>query len=697
MKLPVALYFLIISFFPLPGQNDRGYDFLEGDLVINVDPYQERIDGKVSYRLKIDKATDSVFLDAREMNIKKVQLNGRKVKYKYDGRFLTLYKKYRKDKEYSLEVDYSCTPKQAVYFLGWQDSIPGNEQVWTQGQGKYNSHWVPSFDLMSEKVRFDLKVEFPKNYKVIANGKLIGTEEKEGSVLWHYKMIKPMSSYLLAFVAGKYESTRRISNSGTPIDLYFYPQDSLKVEPTYRFTTEIFNMLEREIGVPYPWQNYKQVPVRDFLYAGMENTGTTIFSDAYVIDSIAFSDRNYVNVNAHEFTHQWFGNLVTEKDASSHWLHEGFATYYSWLAEKELLGEDYFYWMLLDKADVLEAAERAGQGASLLDPNANSLTFYDKGAMALLMLQNEVGEQNFKRGIKSFLTQFSYQNASVDDFLSAMEASTGTSLVEFRQNWLESTAFPEDELLNYLRNSYLPVDSFFKLRMELISSAENNEAIISKYWEKITSSGFRARMILLYHRSLSTDFLKKAFRSNDREVRKALSSLPGPVSDDLIREYESLLTDRSYVTLENALYKLWIHRPASRKVYLDKSAGISGFSNRNIRQLWLLLAILTSDYLSAAEREEYKNELFSYTAEHYPMEVRQLAFQLIREVFPYEDHNLRDLVNAALHPAWQFRQLARTILRDLISDDVQKKRLNTLLQELEGNEYEYLSDKLNRE
>ncbi|MBT8281593.1 MAG: M1 family metallopeptidase, partial [Muriicola sp.] len=573
----------------------------------------------------------------------------------------------------------------------------GNEQVWTQGQGKYNSHWVPSFDLMSEKVRFNLNIEFPKNYEVVANGKLVGTEEQEGSILWHYEMLKPMSSYLLAFVAGEYESTRRISDSGIPIDLYFYPQDSLKVEPTYRFTTKIFNFLERKIGVPYPWQNYKQAPVRDFLYAGMENTGTTVFSDAFVIDSTAFFDRNFVNVNAHELAHQWFGNLVTEQDASSHWLHEGFATYYSWLAEKEFLGEDYFYWMLLDKVEVLEAAEREGEVASLLDPNANSLTFYDKGAMALLMLQHKVGEENFKRGIKAFLTQFSYQNATVGDFLASMESTTGISLEEFRQNWLESTAFPEDELIQYLRTSYPPMDSFFKVKSELISSAANNEAIISKYWESITSSGFRARMILLYNRSLSIAFLKNAFRNNDKEVRQALSSLPGPISDDLLQEYESLLNDRSYVTLENALYKLWIHRPSNRKVYLDKSAGVSGFSNKNIRQLWLLLAILTSDYLSADKREEYKNELFSYTAEHYPMEVRQLAFQLIREVFPYEERNLRDLVNAALHPAWQFRQLARSILRDLLRDDVQKKRLSILLQELEGKEYEYLSNELNRE
>jgi aminopeptidase N len=51
---------------------------------------------------------------------------------------------------------------------------------------------------------------------------------------------------------------------------------------------------------------YKQIPVRDFLYAGMENTSATVFS-RYVVDSTGFEDRNYTNVNAHELAHQWFG------------------------------------------------------------------------------------------------------------------------------------------------------------------------------------------------------------------------------------------------------------------------------------------------------------------------------------------------------------------------------------------------------
>ncbi|NNK19747.1 MAG: M1 family metallopeptidase, partial [Flavobacteriaceae bacterium] len=534
LKSGLVLFFFIFRLCLVAGQEGSASDFLQGEIMMKVDPFNETVHGQVQYHFSVNKTVDSVYLDARAMNISKVRLNGRKVRYTYDGRYLVLSRKYRENKEYSIDIHYSCKPEQAMYFLGWNDTIPGNEQVWTQGQGKYNSHWVPSFDEMSEKVSFSISIDFPKDYEVISNGKLINTTNHDQTTTWHYRMIKPMSSYLLAFAGGRYSSERQFSTSGIPLYLYYYPHDSVKTEPTYRYTKEIFDLLENEIGVPYPWQNYKQVPVRDFLYAGMENTGVTLFSDSFITDSIAFKDRNYVNVNAHELAHQWFGNLVTQQDASSHWLHEGFATYYSWLAQKEFLGEDHFYWMLLDKANDLETADREGDGASLLNPAANSLTFYEKGAFALLMLREYLGDENFRRGEKEFLTAFSFQNATVDDFLAQLEATSATSLDNFRKQWLESNTFPEKEVTQYLRKSYPPVEQFFKARLELISSAEENEAIIMKYWGSTTSSEFRKRLILQYHRSLSTEFLKNAFNSNDFKVRQALSSLPGPIPEDLI-------------------------------------------------------------------------------------------------------------------------------------------------------------------
>ena len=90
------------------------------------------------------------------------------------------------------------------------------------------------------------------------------------------------------------------SRNGTPLEHYLREKDSLMVDHTYRYSWDMFAFLEEEIGVKYPWQVYRQVPVLDFLYAGMENTTSTIFAQDFVVDSIGFNDRTYINVNAHE-------------------------------------------------------------------------------------------------------------------------------------------------------------------------------------------------------------------------------------------------------------------------------------------------------------------------------------------------------------------------------------------------------------
>src|SRR5690606_13846733 len=161
--------------------------------------------------------------------------------------------------------------------------------------------------------------------------------------------------------------------------------------PTYRYTKRMFDFLEKEIGIPYPWQNYKQAPVRDFLHAGMENTTLTLFADTFMVDSVGYNDRNYLNVNAHALADQWCGNMVTARNNEQHWLQEGFATYYALLAEREVFGEDYYYRKLYKSAETLAARSENGKGEAVLNAGAGSLTFYEKGAFVLHRLRETAG------------------------------------------------------------------------------------------------------------------------------------------------------------------------------------------------------------------------------------------------------------------------------------------------------------------
>lgn len=691
LLLPTLLWGICVF-----GQPTPATDFLEAEIAIRPNTTSSCLQGEASYSFRVLKPSDSVFLDAVGMNFTKVLLNGKKVRHKNSGKQISLYKKLRTGKTYKIYLEYSACPRQTVYFMGWEDSVPTNNEIWTQGQGKYTSHWAPSFDAMIEKVEFDLSITFDKEYEVASNGRLLGVYEEDGLKTWQFDMQHPMSSYLLAFAIGKYQKKEIQSASGIPIQLYYKAKDSSKVEPTYRYSREIFDFLEKKIGIPYPWQVYRQVPVRDFLYAGMENTGCTIFSDAYMIDSLAFKDRNYVNINAHELAHQWFGNLVTEVSGSHHWLHEGFATFYAYLAEKEFFGDDYFYWRLYDTAKALDRMTSEGGGEALTDAGAGSLTFYEKGAWAFYMLREQIGSESFDRAVHQYLLTFAYSNARIEDLLDAMEKSSGTSLDSFKEIWLNGTEFPFKEAMEQLERSSAGIKNFRAMHRELIGSSLRNEPIIEKYWEQNPSGFWQESVIKTYFNSLSPGFIKKALDGGDLKVRRAIARETVQIPSELKQDYESLLLDNSYVTREAVLYKLWIYFDEDRKNYLDQCRDIKGLPNFNLRLLWLTLAILTPAY-DEALKPDYFKELCGYTNARYNFEIRQLAFQYLKEAFYFTDDNLKDLAAATVHHSWQFRSYARGLMDELLKKEQYKAQLRKLMHELKEAELRYLRTKLTAE
>ena len=266
--------FLFISTFVF-AQQAKFVDFISVSAQLSLNANEKSISGTVDYSFEILKATDTLKIDAQNLNFSNVTLNQTQVQYLNSGKQLLIIYPFQKGKN-QISFEYQATPKQALYFVGSENT--GDIQIWTQGQGKYTSNWFPSFDDVNEKVIFNLEIEFNKEYQVISNGVLKQKENQNNTTVWYYQMEKPMSSYLLMLAIGKFEKKIQFSKSKIPLELYLENKDNSRFEPTYRYSARIFNFLEKEIGVKYPWEVYKQVPVRDFLYAGMENTSATLFT-----------------------------------------------------------------------------------------------------------------------------------------------------------------------------------------------------------------------------------------------------------------------------------------------------------------------------------------------------------------------------------------------------------------------------------
>lgn len=674
----ILFFILLYSSFCFSQQSDK-VDFLEMNAEVEVDTISFKVKGNVQIRFKALQNIDSVYLDGVNMTIKASENSLYKIVEEDNKIWIT--SNFKKDKEYTAEFSYECEPRQTVYFVGFKSGIKEySSQVWTQGQGKYTSHWLPSLDDMNDKLIFNITYLAPKNYEVVANGKLSRTRSRLNHKSWAYEMKKPMSSYLVAFAMGDFKRTTSKSDNGTPLQLYLETRHADKVSSTYKYHNEIFNFLENKIRINYPWQNFKQVPVRDFLYAGMENTTLNTFSEEFVVDETGVNDKSFVNVQAHELAHQWFGNLVTETSSKHHWLHEGFATFYALEAEREIFGEDYYYFKIYKTAEELKTLSDTGKGQVLVNTGGSSLTYYQKGAWALIILRDIVGAEVFENAVENYLNKNAFKNVSTEDFISEVETEYGESLIDFEERWLKQKAFKSRETLQFLKKNefiqdYMKLAAYRETRLtlkeELIDESLNfpvNDYLGQEAVYQLNGQDLE----------LSIPLYKKALQTNNLYVRQAVASSLTEIPKQLKTDYESLLKDDSYTTLEKALLHLWMSFPNERHKYLDKTKDISGFGDKNVKLLWLTLNLATPDYNPKQKSKVFK-ELSSYTQPGYPYQIRQHAFGYLYQIDTFTEANYKDLMQGVFHPVWQFQKFCRELMDTLMTSNEHKAELLKLV------------------
>ncbi|WP_347203472.1 M1 family metallopeptidase [Nonlabens sp.] len=637
-------------------------DFETAKVDILLDENSTEVKGNVTYRINILNDTPSIFLDAKNLVSYTATLNNKEVKVIYNGETITIQHPFKSGTSQQLHVSFTSYPSKAMYHIDEDDDRKW-DQLWTQGQGKYTSNWLPSIDNMNDKITWSIQITAPDDKTVIANGKLEKMQPSTSQKIWTYQMENPMSSYLLAIAVGDYQVKKEISLSGVPLEFYYYAGQEFKVDPTYHNSRKIFDFLENEIGVSYPWQNYKQVPVKDFLYSGMENTGLTIFNDQFFTDELGANDRSYINVNAHELAHQWFGDLVTETDAKHHWLHEGFASYYALLAEKHLYGNSYFQIQLYEYAEALNEQTSKGKSTALLDPKANSLTFYQHGAWALHALKDKVGAFSFRESVTRYLLKNKFKNVDTSSFLDVVEEVSKEDLTEFTTTWLTSDVFPTAEALKILRKEPI-MEQYFQLAARRISTFDESYNSYQETLQKPVEIELVKEMVaqLSIHDNIKKyDLLKQAAALKNVEVNQLIV-----LSTQELNEYNrdlisGMLNDPSYVTREAALFLLWNDSLEKREV-LENAKSQWSEVNPTLDMSWNVLALNSTGY-SNEELLPLLIRLQSYTGAQYSTETRTAAFDYLINLNAMSQQNYKDLMQASLHHVWRFYENARGILK----------------------------------
>ena len=683
--------FLFICFFTIStfAQQFKKVDFISCNASITPISSDKVVLGSVTYEFNVFSTIDTISIDAINMEFINVELNGKKVDFINTRNKLQFYEGFQIGKN-KLSFNYSAKPKQTLYFIGEDDDL----QIWTQGQGKYTSHWLPSFDDVNEKVIFKIKVDFEPKFEVITNGKYEFGISQDGMMTSSYQMQKPMSSYLVMLAIGKFVKQTDVTKSGTKLEYYLDRNDADKFEPTYRYSKQMFNFLEKEIGVKYPWGIYRQVPVRDFLYAGMENTTSTIFAQDFVVDEIGFNDKNYVNVNAHELAHQWFGDFITAKESKHHWLQEGFATYYALLAEKEIFGDDYFNYELFQMADQLKQAAKTDT-IPILNEKASSLTFYKKGAWALHYLRTQIGERKFKKAVKSYLKEYAFKNVDTDEFLAKIKKVSNFDTDKFKKEWLENADFRWNDAISILNKNTFIVDLQKVKALEVLPFDDKKDQLLTLMTKK---SYYPVQQEIMLQTSV-VDFEDKkelidlAFDSNNIKVRQALAQSLIKIPSSYREKFETLLNDESYITKEITLFRLWSNFPDERNRYIDLFQNENGL-NYNLKIAHLTLQ-LVSQQVNLEDKQVAIQELEKLSKAPYESGVRQNALETLINFKLISNSVLTSLIDASMHHKWRFVSYAKAEIRKLISTNEGNQQLKDLLPLLNENQQSRLNSFFN--
>lgn len=430
---------------PGVAMHEHNLDYTRMRLAVEFVPEKGLVKGNIThYFTPAREWVDSFFLDGPGIKVKSATLNGKPVDYATTDDGINFYPEHalHVGDQDSLNIVYEAYPKRGIYFIGWND--PKNlsrKQIWTQGEGIDNRNWFPCYDWANDKLVTEVMVKFEKGYKVLSNGVKVGEEDQgDGTVLWHYKMSKPHASYLVMLGIGKYDVKETHSASGVPLRQWYYPEWKDRYEYTYKDDEKVFNFLESEIGVPYAWESYSQIPVQDFMFGAMENTTATLFGDFFEVDARSYNDRNYVSVNAHELAHQWFGDLVTGRAGNCIWLQESFATHYNLLAERECFGQDHFDW---SRRQAYMAAINTTDKKSISHSQTPTSNLYQKGSVVLEMLKSVTGREGFNRAIKRYLLAHKYENVDGNELLDAFQDELGMPLQWFWDEWIYRGGEPD--------------------------------------------------------------------------------------------------------------------------------------------------------------------------------------------------------------------------------------------------------------
>ena len=379
-------------------------------------------------------------LDAVNLDIYTVQIEGIPQTFDYDGECLQIYlvQPTVAGKSIKVAINYGVEePQRGLYFILPSEHYPHKPtQVWTQGEDEDSRYWFPCFDYPGQLTTSEIRVRVPQPLIAVSNGELIHTEILEsGESIFHWSQKQVHPTYLMTLAVGDFAEIQDTWR-GRPVNYYVEKDRVAEGKLSMGKTPKMMEFLSEKYGYEYPFSKYAQVCVDDFIFGGMENTSTTLLTDRCLINErAAIDNRSTESLVVHELCHQWFGDLIVIKHWSHAWVKEGMASYSEvYWTDFEYGKDDAAYYLLNEARSYLAEDSSRYRRPIVTHVYREAIELYDrhiyeKGACVYHMIRTELGDELFWKAINIFLHDHAHQTVETIDLIRAIEKASGRNLM----------------------------------------------------------------------------------------------------------------------------------------------------------------------------------------------------------------------------------------------------------------------------
>jgi alanyl aminopeptidase len=429
-----------------------------------IDPALSRFDGTIAISAELSQRSSVIWLHGRDLKIKRAVAarGGARAELtvtSHDGELLEFRAAAPLDPgAWTVTIDYTGKFDELNTTGAFKQTVRGDSYVYTQFEALYARRVFPCFDEPDNKVPWQLTLEVPAKLVAVSNTPVVreqalGADRKR----IEFAVTKPLPSYLIAFGVGPFDVVDAgKTRTGTPVRIITMKGRAPEAAWAGKTTSKLLDLLEEFFGTKYPYEKMDMLTIPVTVgFGAMENVGLITFTETLMLldPQHAAKQREYewVYIAAHELAHQWFGDLVTTAWWDDIWLNEGFA---NWAERKistrfepawhEDLSEVDVRSSALEQ-DALVSARQIRQPIATPDDILNAFDgiTYNKGASVLNMFEGYVGHDVFLRGVRAYVQQHAFGNATSTEFASAISKVSGKDLDAAFATFLEQPGAPE--------------------------------------------------------------------------------------------------------------------------------------------------------------------------------------------------------------------------------------------------------------